>query len=151
MNKEEAKQNKILVFDECKNYGRDEFVGFIMYCIYKNEWVEYQKKHPNWSTDDKLNFQNSLTPTKFQKYQDEANRKIEAFIGSNVKKQLDELNIQLIKKFLKKCGKFFKKGICRFFIQLFIGVLGSFLAVALAMYAKEHWEWFMSLINNVSV
>ena len=149
-----------LVFQECKEFGDNELEGFIMYCLYKNDWVVYQQEHPNWNEDDKRTFQNGVTGPILKKYHKEAVGKIESFITPFVQDTLTELDIkhkhrvEIIKKIEElgmKLGKFFAKRFPKACINILISAVGSFLAIWVALYLKGHWDVFREFVEQAAV
>lgn len=149
-----------LVFQECKEFGDNELEGFIMYCLYKNEWVEYQQQHPNWNENDKRTFQNGVTGPKLKKYHHEAVNKIESFITPFVQEKIDKIGlkhtnrVERIKKIEElgmRSGKFLAKRVPKACINIIISAVGSFLAIWLALYLKGHWDVFREFVEQAAV
>lgn len=124
-----------------------------MYCLYKNDWVVYQKEHPNWNEEDKRRFQNEVNVPKLKKYHNEAIVKIKKFMTPLVQDKLTELDlkhihrveiINKIKELLLESGK-------KLIVNILVSAAGSFLAVVIALYLRGHWDAFRELIEQVAV
>lgn len=107
----ESKDTKIFVFSECKNYGENEFEGYLIYCVYKEDWIKFQHDNDNYTEDDKLEFQKgAITGKKLREYQLKAKSKIEGYTTEVIEKEvqpiIDDYKTKLDKSYQEQVEKY---------------------------------------------